>query len=463
MSMQTLERPTLKPLFRRMGPAILCCSALYVLTAGAWAQVPAPKQIDGPDGGHVIYGPVPGASTMAAAMGATLRQVHTQFGDRPQIGRFFQSRNGDSVATFFTVHPKNGNGKTIGGLAIVSLPGGSKPAAAILYDTPDRFAQSEPMLMNKLMAAWQKEGTGAAPANSGPVEQTPAATLHYVALADNSGRIAIPEGWRLTGGGSGQVHVAGPNGEMVNLGVIVQNIYDPQNPRASQMIRYMQMSRKPIIVCPYNVDLVQAYQCVLRQARASQNLPAVNVTVSQQQPLAAGPYLARQVLMTAQMDAHDGKGPLNVRIQVGQMREGPQGGWALTISSELIPQALAEREWPTVRAIAASYRQNGQVLMAQSEAVVNDIHRQAAANQKLIDARTQANDEHNRSVDQYWDDNAKRNKAFENYTLDRAVVSDNEDKWHGTFDYPTADAFVRSNPDRFQYVATQDLLKGIDY
>jgi hypothetical protein len=44
-----------------------------------------------------------GQTSLPGAMVFMLKQVHGQYGERPQIGRFLQSSGGDSVATFFTV------------------------------------------------------------------------------------------------------------------------------------------------------------------------------------------------------------------------------------------------------------------------------------------------------------------------------------------------------------------------
>jgi hypothetical protein len=47
--------------------------------------------------------------------------------------------------------------------------------------------------------------------------------------------------------------------------------------------------------------------------------------------------------------------------------------------------------------------------------------------------------------------------------LGRSVVADTERNTHKTIDNDYADALVRANPDRFEYVHTQDYLKDIDY
>jgi len=246
------------------------------------------------------------------------------------------------------------------------------------------------------------------------------------------------------------------------MGAIVQNIYDPNNPRAQGMIQYMSRGNTPFLVCAYG-DLVAAYQCAVAQNARRQQREAPTVTVRSVQQLPANQYETQVVLLSAETNFNDGKGPMTSSVRLGSFQEGPQGGWALTISAVHVPKQLSDQEWPTMRAIAASYRQNGQVIQQQTNQVIADIHARAAVNTKIAEERSRENDQHNADVEARWDDQAKQNKAFENYTLDRAVVQDNDVPAHGTFTYPTADFLVKTDPDRFQYVPTQDLVKGVDY
>jgi hypothetical protein len=86
--------------------------------------------------------------------------------------------------------------------------------------------------------------------------------------------------------------------------------------------------------------------------------------------------------------------------------------------------------------------------------------RRAAA--QAADAHA-ANDAHNRAVEQRWDSLAKGNQAFSNYLLDQTVIQDNDLHAHGTVWNQTADAMVRDNPQRYEYVNTPNFWKGIDY
>jgi hypothetical protein len=140
------------------------------------------------------------------------------------------------------------------------------------------------------------------------------------------------------------------------------------------------------------------------------------------------------------------------------------GSWMMTVGQANVPKDLADEEWPTIQAMIMSYRQNSAVIQQQTRQIIDQINARAEANRKLADARSHANDVHNAQVEATWDDQAKRNKAFENYTLDYTVLHDPSDGGsYGRFTYPTADWLVKSDPNQFQYVATQDLLKGVDY
>ena len=132
------------------------------------------KIIDNPGGGQIVYGALPGESSFGGGMVTMLRSVHGHFGDRPQIGKSFQARGSDSVATFFTLTAKNQGGKPIAGLVIVSMPQGSKPAAAVLYDDAARFAKTEASMMQKLNEAWRTAAIRADPISTGSAPATAA-------------------------------------------------------------------------------------------------------------------------------------------------------------------------------------------------------------------------------------------------------------------------------------------------
>ncbi len=434
------------------------------------------KTINNPGGGQVLYGPLEKEMPMRNALGEVLHDAHMRFGEKPVIGKFFHARDSDSVATFFNVTARSQGNKRIAGLAIVSIRTGIVPAVAILYDDEARFGKTEPALMKKLSEAWQKEtqkpvvsstnGSGGATGIFGTTSHAGAVpALHTVVLPDNTASIGLPQGWQVTGGGGGAVTVGGPNGEVINLGNLVQNIYDPRNPKTQGMVSYLSKGSTPFYVCQFPGDVLAAYQCVVAQTRQRNHKPPVTLKILDRADLGANQAETQAVQILAEVDLHDGKGIQMLSGRIGIRRPLGTGSWAMNLSVSTAPKELADKEWPTFAAIFASHRQNGQAIDAENIAVAGRIQAQGRANDILVKARSDANDAHNRQVEQTWDDQAKRNKAFENYQMDRTTVEYRgaEVPAHGTFDNPTADWLVRNDPDHFQYVPTQDLLKGIDY
>ena len=57
----------------------------------------------------------------------------------------------------------------------------------------------------------------------------------------------------------------------------------------------------------------------------------------------------------------------------------------------------------------------------------------------------------------------RRSQEFSNYQLGYSVVQDNNDNAHGTLWNQDADALVKQDPQRFEYVNAPNFWKGIDY
>jgi hypothetical protein len=114
-------------------------------------------------------------------------------------------------------------------------------------------------------------------------------------------------------------------------------------------------------------------------------------------------------------------------------------------------------------AVANSMKQNSAVIQAQTQAAIDQIHRVGeAATRQQADAAHAANHAHNASVEAHWDNMDRQNKSFQEYQLDPSVVVDTRTGEHATAWNQTADALVKSDPARYQYVPQTDLLKGVD-
>jgi hypothetical protein len=438
-----------------LGP-LLCASAPPPATAA-----PALTTIDVPGGGQVVYGAIDGQQTPQSAMALMLRSVHGHFGDRPQVSKVFQVRSSDSYAAFFTLIARNQGGKAIAGEVIVDVPKGRQPAGALLYDEASRFTRSQPVLLRKLGASWKAANpAGAEP--TAPVEaaNAPPAGLRMQTAGDRSAYIGLPEGWQLTGVAGGQVSVAGPQGEMIALGLIVAPIRDSsvaQNQRLPPA-----RGAGPVITCPASGDLFRAYVCVVNQMRQARNLPPASFELGNTRPL-PNPRGRPAVEATYEVDLHDGKGPRDGSARIMALLTPGLPTWAMAMQSSSVPKPLAAAEAGTVKAIIESYRQDPKVIDRESKKQIDEIHAIGERSRLQAQAADQRRVASASAFSAHMDDVDHQSKALQNYTLDQTQIQDNERNGRATVSNGLADALVHADPDRYEVVPTANFLRGVDY
>jgi hypothetical protein len=410
--------------------------------------------IEGPGGGKVVYGSVNEHSPQAA-MATVLHYVHGQFGATPTVGKVFESRDGQNFGAFFTVNaPKQGD-KHYAGLVIISLARGAKPAAAVLYDVSTRFANTEPVLLRTLTDAWRSAATSA-PSPGAPNNTQSAPSLTPTRFPDGSGSVSLPDGWRVTFASHGAAVIAGPHGESVLLSNSVGPIYDPMNPQVQARLRYARPNNRTIL-CP-NGDALHTYLCVLQRNSARPTFQLIK-----SQPIPALRRAVQAVLIDAALDLHDGRGLLSCELGLSITAVGPLGDRTLGINGTCAPQASATQEQSVLKAIYDSYSINGQVVAQEfagderrSRAAGNNARIQANAAHAAEDARSASFQAHMDNIDRF-------SKSFQNYQLDQTELQDNNQNARGAVPNALADALVKSDPNRFQTVATGDFLKGADF
>jgi hypothetical protein len=413
------------------------------------------KVIDNPGGGQVVYGQVY-ESTPQTAMAAVLRYVHTRFGDPPVIGTVFQSRDGQSFGTFFTLTAKTPANRRLAGLVIVSLARGVAPAGAVLYDDSNRFAKTEPALMRALTDAWRAASAPAATAAPAGSAAAPSSVppLTPTRFPDGSGAVDLPSGWRVVFSSHGAAKIEGPRGETVLLSNSVGPIYDPENPQVRARLRYA--AKRPLL-CPTS-DALHTYLCVLQLNNAQPEFHLRN-----SRPIPPQRRAVEAVLIDADLDLHDGRGTMSCELGLAVTAVSPQGDRTLGINGTCAPKASAAQEQPTLKAIYDSYTMNGQVV---AQEYAGDERRSREAGNK---ARMQANNAHaaedarSAAFQAHMDNIDRFSKSFQNYQLDQTELQDNGQNARGAVPNSLADALIKANPDRFQSVPTQNFLKGADF
>ena len=269
----------------------------------SWTAQASLKTIENPQGGLIIYGQVQGQTTEADAMGYILRNFHTQYGSRPQVGKLFQVRGTQSVAAFFTLTRRTqGNGNAqVAGLIIVTKATTEHVEAAVCSDDAARLSTTLGPMLKTLFGVWHPLEAGRT-ADDGPT--APAARLRTVVLPDRSASVGVPDGWNLAPeGGGGTLTVTGPNGEMAALNY-ARSAKDTNNPMVRQ---YARQAQQGTLYYPYNVDLVRAFPDIWQTFRRMGGAPPAELRIdhAEQAPAPRGQRCAHA---SGHADSHDGKG-----------------------------------------------------------------------------------------------------------------------------------------------------------
>ena len=145
----------MRALLRRV--AVIAAGVL-ALGAAVAASGQGLTRINPQGGGMIMYGQVQGQSTEAGAMGYILKNLHQSIGEKPQVGKLFDVKGTDSVATFFNITRRDqGPGKpplTVSGLLIATKVSTDHVEAAVVSDDAARFNKTLPGMMKTLMAQW---------------------------------------------------------------------------------------------------------------------------------------------------------------------------------------------------------------------------------------------------------------------------------------------------------------------
>lgn len=480
-------------------PALVLLSFVAAAACKAGTQAPTPQtSIKATQGGQIVYGAVAGATTQAAVLAKLLGQVQAKCGERPQIGRVFQFLGTNSVGVFYTVIDHRQGDKPMAGLAIATTTGPHQAEGALLTDDASRFGKSVNPMLQQLFGVWNPDAAarpGTPPGKSAARVSVPA--LHKVTLPDSTASASIPAGWRVDPkSGGGTMLIRGSQGEVV----ILDSVFLAQDPNGIAHRNLRQRGMQPLagtIVYPANADLAKSAAQIIQLLSRSKGFVPAGLRIDYAEPVSppAGSSFEgdRCALAAGQIDPN-GKGMQAMFRVLCASSPDPYGDYRFAdyvayfphteaalanavagaiFSSFVVDQALVARRASAeaaphiarLKQMDAAERQAVQARTAQIVGSINQIGANATARMNAVQA---ANDAQHAQWNAGQDSNARSNQAFHNYLLDQTVVQDsnmygNGTIGHGTLWNTTADALVRANPDRFQYVDKPDFWQGTDY
>jgi hypothetical protein len=440
----------------RIGTTLAVCGFLAAGTAaGAGASAGATFQsAANPGGGTILTGTV-ATSSLAGAAASLLERVHADIGAKPIVAQAARNARDGSLALLFTA---DRGGKAYTGIGLVQLAAGSQTAAIALYDTSARFHTTVGPMMRRLSSMTVPSSARAAP---GAAALAPARPLVSHQFSDGTGSIGVPEGWTLGVAGGGSAMANGPsNSAQVSYNMHFTGI-DPSNPRAQLYLRTASpLARQNLhgAVLPYTSDPVKAWVSMYQAIGQQRGLhPQIHVIRSSSSGSSAADFTGTL-----------GSGATMVRFIVHAfvLPPNPNGLWSLSDSHVFVNASDVSQQAATAGAVLSSVRINFGAVAAQAEAIRQSFQRMfdaEIANDRAEDAARQEGTDEALASDRAAQESMHRDAvAMENYSLDRAVVTDTRTGVHSTVSSNFADVLVQGNSN-YQKVPAADLLRGVDY
>ncbi len=476
---------------------ILTLSMVCLPACKARRQAPTPQTtINTPQGGQIVYGAVAGTTTQPAAMAKLLSSVQTQCGEKPQIGRVFQFRGTNSVGVFFSVtnHPQ-GN-KRVAGLVIANATGPDQVEAALLIDDAAHFGKTVNPMLKQLFNVWHPdavaETSNSTSDRSAAGGSVPA--LHKVTLPDGTASVSIPAGWVVdpkSGGGTMLIH--GSQGEVV----ILNSMFLAQDPNGQAYRNVQRMGMQPLrgmVIYPANADLVKNFAQIVQQLSRAKGFVPVGLKIDYAEQVSTPPGSGERCAMaTGQIDPN-GKGMQHMFRVLHATSPDQYGDYSFFDYVAYFPHTEPSQANAVAGAVFSSFymdlalvtqRANAeaaphlahmaQVSAAQRQAwqanaarIIGNINQIGANATARMNATEAANNAQHAQWNAGQDINARNGQGFSNYILDQTVVQDNNmygngTIGHGTLWNTTADALVKADPNRFEYVEKPNYWQGTDY
>ncbi len=490
--------------YKRLCSSLVLCLFFF---AGACSSMPpaqsAPQTINGPQGGTVIYGVVPGVTSPASAMARLLSNVQKGCGEKPQVGKVFRAKGSNSDAVFFTVTNRAQGNVPMAGLLIATQTGPQAVQAAMISDAAARFSSSINPMLQQLFSVWPPAGSpAAAGAQAGPGAAPASAPagggggalppMQKVTLQDNTASFSLPARWSVdpqSGGGGAILH--GPQGEKIGINMAFL-ASDPRSQTYQYSLRLNGGRPLPhTVVYPSNADLAKSFPQIFQGLRASNQLAPAPLKVDKVEPISGSQ--GQCVNATGQFNP-DGQGMQELETMLCRTQPDQYGSYKFILSQYQAPLGSTDQQRAVGNAIIASFQWNEQLVSqratAQAAPEIAHLKQVDAAQRQAVQATTAravaniqqiganatarmnnteaANQQQWAGFDQHESNISRQGQGFSNYLLDQSVVQNNNVGGTGMVGHATlwntqANALVQSNPNKYELVPEQNYWAGTDF
>ena len=409
----------------------LACRVLIVvlvgalLVPGAAPAAPLPERtppagfgsVNGAGGGRALAGTFTGnARSAAAVLGGVLGALRGYFDGAPTISSAVGDPRDRGIMAFFDARLQ---GTPVRGAVMVQLNDGGGGGVAVIFDRPADIARSFRPMARQL---------GSVPAPGGGPPQRPVA-LQQQTTPDGKAAIGVPPGWRISGYGNGAVDVAGPQGQLVDVGIYLPIFSAPTYGGPIPGAVYL-----PFIADPATaVRAVSEAQSRQAMARGGQGFIDIEVVERVPTPPPTGSGQAAYLFVRSRLG-----GRPHLHFALVNTAVIDQRSWAYYYSTVAAPDGVFQRDLALMLAVWRSWSLNQQMLRDRMQDAASKMRQTGEILRSAARGQSEAFD--------------RANKGFDYYIQGVEVLERTPSGARGNFDRDFADAVVRADPTKYRLV-----------
>ena len=407
-------------------PLLLTALTIGILLAAtAVRAAPLPERtppsgfasVNGTTGGRTLAGTFSGnARSAAAVLGGMLGALRGYFDGAPVVSSAVGDPADRGIMAFFDARLQ---GTPVRGAVIVQLNDGGGGGVAILFDRPADIARSFPAMARQL-GSIQVPG-------SGPAQRL--APLQQQTTPDGKAAIGVPPGWRISGYSNGAVDVAGPQGQLVDVGIYLPIIVRPSfvGPVAGAI--YLPFIADPVAAVPVVSQAISQQTA----ARGGQGTTNVEVLERFNTPPPTGAGQAAYILARSRIGGRP-------YYHFGLVNTAPidNNSWAYYYSTVAAPDGVFQRDFSLMLSVWRSWSLNQQMLRDRMQDAANKMRQTGEILRSAARGQSEAYD--------------RANKGFSYYMRGLEVLENTPSGKRGNFDRDYADSVVRADPTKYRLV-----------
>jgi hypothetical protein len=372
---------------------------------------------NGPGGGRTLAGTFTGnARSAGAVLGGVLGALRGYFDGAPTVSSAVGDPRDRGILAFFDARLQ---GTPVRGAVMIQLNDGGGGGVAVIFDRPADIGRSFKTMARQL---------GSVPVPGGGQPQRPVA-LQQQTTPDGKAAIGVPPGWRISGYGNGAVDVAGPQGQLVDVGIYLPIFSAPTYGGPIPGAVYL----------PFIADPATAVRAVSeaqsRQALAKGGAGVTDIEVLERVPTPP-PTGAGQAAYLFVRSRIGGRPHLHFAL----VNTAPidQRSWAYYYSTVAAPDGIFQRDFALMLNVWRSWSLNQQMLRDRMQDAANKMRQTGEILRSAARGQSEAFD--------------RANKGFDYYIQGVEVLEHTPSGARGNFDRDFADAVVKADPTKFRLV-----------